>query len=182
MKYYIFSAIVQISLIMLAGCSNPVNISNPANINSTNLEKQLISSNQSFDLNLLTQVNETAEDFNISISPLSVSTALGMTINGANGATYSQMKSTLQLPGSSQTDVNQAYLNLSKTLASSHPSVSFTTANSIWSRKGLSFEQSFLNVNQQYFNAFVQSLNFTKPASVNNINNWVNTNNDGQHY
>ncbi|MGA7721606.1 MAG: serpin family protein [Ignavibacteriaceae bacterium] len=180
MKYYIFSAIVQISLIMLAGCSNPVNISNPANINSTNLEKQLISSNQSFGLNLLTQVNETAEDSNISISPLSVSTALGMTINGANGATYSQMKSTLQLPGSSQTDVNQAYLNLSKTLAASDPSVSFTTANSIWSRKGLSFEQSFLNVNQQYFNAFVQSLDFTNPASVKTINNWVNTNTDGK--
>jgi serpin B len=180
MNNHIFSAIVLTSLILLAGCSNPVTISSPSNQNSTGLEKQLVNSTQNFGLNLFQQVNETAEDSNIFISPLSVSTALGMTINGANGETYSQMKSTLQLPGNSQTDVNQAYLNINNTLASSDPSVSFTTANSIWCRQSISFEPSFLNVNQQYFNAYVQSLDFTNPASVTTINNWVNANTKGK--
>jgi serpin B len=180
MKNYFFPAVVISILIMLAGCSNPVNISSPANKNSVDLEKQVVASSQSFGLNLLLQVNETAVDTNIFISPLSVSTALGMTINGANGETYSQMKSALQLPGNSQTDVNQAYLNLNNTLAASDPTVSFTNANSIWCKQGLSFEQSFLNVNQQYFNAYVQTLDFTNNASVGTINNWANTNTNGK--
>jgi serpin B len=180
MKNYFSPAVVISLLITLAGCSNPVNISSPANKNSFDLEKQVVTSSQSFGLNLLMQVNETAADTNIFISPFSVSTALGMTINGANGETYSQMKSALQLPGNSQTDVNQAYLNLNNTLAASDPTVSFTNANSIWCKQGLSFEQSFLNVNQQYFNAYVQTLDFTNNASVETINNWANTNTNGK--
>lgn len=54
-----------------------------------------------------------------------------MTLNGANGETYTQMKNTLQLSGNSQDQVNQAYLNLNNILTAADPKVSFTTANSI---------------------------------------------------
>jgi serpin B len=103
-----------------------------------------------------------------------------MTLNGANGETYSQMKNTLQLSGSSQDEVNQAYLDLNNSLASADPKATFTTANSIWCRQGFSFNQSFLDVNKKYFNASVQSLDFTNQASVGTINSWVSENTNGK--
>ena len=131
-------------------------------------------------MNLLEEISKSEPDSNIVISPLSVSTALGMTLNGANGRTYTQMENTLQLSGNTQTEVNRSFQNLNNILISADPKVTFTTANSIWCRQGQSFEQSFLNVNKKYFNAFVQNLNFGDPASIVIINNWVSDNTNGK--
>ena len=50
-------------------------------------------------------------DSNIFISPLSVSMALGMTLNGANGSTYDAMQSTLELKGLTEEQINSSYQN-----------------------------------------------------------------------
>jgi serpin B len=165
-------------LFFYISCNSRDTIVEPGNL--TPADKEVAANSGIFGMNLLNEIVKTEPDSNIIISPLSVSTALGMTLNGANGSTYTQMKNTLQLSGNTQTEVNQSFQNLNNILNSADPKVTFTTDNSIWCRQGLSFEQSFLGVNKKYFNAYVQTLNFGDPASIVIINNWVSNNTNGK--
>ena len=62
--------------------------------------KAVVTANNSFGFNLFKTVNEATEETkNIVISPLSVSMALGMTMNGAESDTRVAMESTLGFEG-----------------------------------------------------------------------------------
>jgi serpin B len=146
----------------------------------TALEKQVASSADRFGLKLMHAVNQSRPDSNIFISPLSISMALGMTLNGANNETYSEIQSTLELNGLTQQQINETYKSLIALLTQVDPEVIFNIANSIWYRQGWTFEQSFIDVNKNYFNALVQSLDFNSPTAPDIINQWVNDNTNGK--
>jgi serine protease inhibitor len=142
----------------------------------TATEKQVLSSSNKFGFNLFKSINQTDKDKNVFISPLSVSLALGMTMNGANGETYDEMRATLQFAGLTNEEINKSYKSLIETLYASDPKVTFTSANSIWYRNEMTFEQSFFDLSVKYFNALIKGLDFNNSASVGIINNWVKEN------
>lgn len=145
----------------------------PRKIQLSENEKIIVNSSNEFGLNLFNQVNESTGDTNIFISPLSVSMALGMTLNGANGETFEAMRQTLAFDGLTNEEVNQSYLNLINALINLDEKTIFEIANSIWYREGFIVKQDFMDINQYFFNAEIQSLNFTSPGAVTTINNWV---------
>ena len=155
-------------------------ISNSTTREFTALEKQVASSSDRFGFKLMKAVNSAQSDSNVFISPLSVSMALGMTLNGANNETYEAMQSTLELDGLTQQQINETYKSLIELLTQIDPKVIFNIANSIWYKQGWNFEQQFIDVNKKYFNALVQGLDFNDPASVDIINDWVYTNTNGK--
>ena len=106
--------------------------------------------------------------------------AFGMLLNGANGATLDSLEKALGDAGMSLNDINSAYQNSSAFLSNLDAQVVFQNANSIWYRDGFPVLPNFLSVNKNYFNAEVDSLNFTLPSAVQIINNWVNTNTNGK--
>ena len=146
----------------------------------TALENQVASSADKFGLKLMKSVNATQPDSNVFISPLSVSMALGMTLNGANNDTYNAIQSTLELDGLTQQQINETYKSLIDLITQVDPKVIFDIANSIWCRQGWTFEQSFIDVNKKYFNALVKSLDFNDPSTIDIINNWVYNNTNGK--
>ena len=146
----------------------------------TSFEKQLVQSGNVFGIELFKKINEFEQDKNIFISPLSVSMALGMTLNGADGTTFEAMQSTLELGGMSQTQINESYQSLIELLSQLDPKVIFNLANSIWYRQGFQVEQEFINVNQTYFDAAVRELDFGSPEAVKIINGWVNDKTNGK--
>ena len=99
-----------------------------------------------------------------------------MTINGANGETYNEMRTTLQFSDLTNEEINNSYKTLIQTLYNSDPKVTFQSANSIWYRNEMIFEQSFFDLSMKYFDALVSGLDFSDPASVETINNWVKQN------
>ncbi len=143
-------------------------------------EQKLVSSSELFGLNLFKSVNNYEGDKNIFISPLSVSMALGMTLNGANGSTYDSMKTVLELNGLTQQEINESYKSLISLLTNMDPKVIFSIANSIWYESNMTFEKDFINQNKNYFNAEISALNFSDPNSVNIINGWVDQNTNGK--
>ena len=167
-------------IVLLSGCSEKITAPDNRDVNLTSAEKQIVNSSQQFGLKLFKEINKTEGDKNIFISPLSVSTAFGMALNGAGGQTYDDIKSVLNLFGGSQDEINIAYKNLNALLTGLDPKVIFENANSIWYRQNFTFEQSFFDVNQNYFNALVSGLDFSDPGSVNIINNWVNEKTKGK--
>jgi serpin B len=143
-------------------------------------QDQLISANNQFAFGLFKEIVETQPDSNIFISPLSISMALGMTANGAAHATLDSMLATLGFSGYSIESADQCYRNLIDLLTGLDPAVTFEIANSIWARKGTSFQASFLQACQTYFDAEVRSLDFTQPDAPDTINAWVNDKTHGK--
>lgn len=143
-------------------------------IELSSVQKSLVSSNNTFSFEILKTVSENeVENTNIMISPLSMGYALGMTVNGAKNNTLEQM---LDLLGFDQSlsDCNDYFKYLYGELVNLDPEVELSISNSIWYKEGFELLQSFIHVNQTYYDAKIQSLDFTDPASKDIINEWVN--------
>src|SRR5690606_7092122 len=95
----------------------------------TSVERAVVKSDESFGLGLFSAVNETAPDENVVVSPLSVSMALGMALNGANGETHAEMLSALQKTGLGEAQINATYAHLLAYLPESDNDVEVTIAN-----------------------------------------------------
>lgn len=136
-------------------------------------ESQIVESETGFGLELFKTINAVEKDKNIFISPLSISMALGMTLNGANGSTFAAMKSTLQLQGSNLEEINKSYQGLIELLGNLDPKVIFEIANSIWYRQEFTVAREFIDLNKTYFNSQVKPLDFNNPGAPGDINRWV---------
>ena len=183
MKYKsFFVALILIPLAIMFGschlCEND-DIKNPPPRDLSIAEQEIVSADNVFGLKLFKALHTAKPESNLFISPLSISMALGMTLNGANGDTYEAMKTTLELNGLSETEINESYKNLIGLLTNLDEEVIFNIANSIWYRNEFSIEQSFIDVNKEYFNAEVRGLDFCNPSSLNIINNWVDQKTNG---
>jgi serine protease inhibitor len=77
-------------------------------------------------------------------------------------------------------DINNGYESSSAYLTTLDAHVTFQNANSIWYRDGFPVLPDFVNVNKSYFDADVDSLNFTLPSAAQTINNWVDTKTNGK--
>ena len=139
----------------------------------TNEEIQLIQADNHFGLKLFRAVCADTGDVNIFVSPLSVAMALGMTLNGAAGETYTAMQQTLELAGLNEEQLNRSYQSLIQLLTNLDRRVTVGIANSIWYRESYPISQEFVDVSMQYFDAEVSGLDFSSSNAVDIINNWV---------
>lgn len=164
-----------VTTIIIAACESPVEKQpDPQPIRDlTAAEKQIVEAGQDFSFKLFQKVNESDPLNNVFISPLSVSMAFGMALNGANGQTYSDMRSTLGFESLDNNAINTSYQSLIDLLHSADDQVKFEIANSIWYEKTFAVEQLFLQTNQNYFDAEVAGMDFSDPATVDVINNWI---------
>ena len=136
-------------------------------------ENKVIAGSNDFAFDLFRTGNVAQHKANVFISPLSASMALGMTANGANGATYDEMIAALRLTGASRQEVGDGYKNLISLLRGLDPKTNFTIANSIWYEQTFPFNASFLADSKNYFDAEVTGLDFTNPSTLQAINDWV---------
>ena len=142
----------------------------------TGSEQQLVAAQNAFAFKLYAAMAaREGPDPNIFISPLSVSMALGMTVNGAAGATRDSMLAALQLAGLPMDSVNRSYRSVIDLLRGLDPAVAFTLANSIWYRSTFQAPgPAFLSDTRTFFDARVQALDFSAPTAAQTINDWVN--------
>ena len=143
-------------------------------------EQAVISGSNAFGFALLRELDRTRADSNIFMSPLSASMALGMTMNGAAGQTFDEMRSALGFGSRSSSEINQSYRALIDLLRGLDSKVDFRIANSIWYRDGFPFESSFLTESQQFFDAKVAGLDFSVATAPSTINSWVSQSTSGK--
>jgi len=146
----------------------------------TAAEKHVVESDNKFGLRLFREIVKQEKDSNVFISPLSVSMALGMTYNGAEGATEEAMRNVLELAGLTEQEINESYRSLIDLLTQLDPQVIFEIANSIWCREGFPVKEEFININRTYFDAEVAALDFNKPDASKTINGWVDEKTHGK--
>ena len=110
---------------------------------------------------------------NILVSPASVYLALGMTLNGAQGATANAMTSVLGGAQWGVQDINTASRAWMHNLSSKSANTTIAIANSIWFDQGYEPSPTFLQTNADYFRAGIHKLNFALKNAPTIINNWV---------
>ena len=143
-------------------------------INLTEKTARLIEAENDFGFELFKNVYTSETEFeNIMVSPLSVSLALAMTYNGANGETKSAMEKTLKVYGLTPDDINTSYRDLVEALKSLDPKVLLEIANAIFYRDDFTVENEFVSINKNFYDAEVSALDFNSPQAVNTINEWV---------
>ena len=115
---------------------------------------------------------------NTLISPLSVSSALTMTANGANGQTKDEMEKVLG-SGMPLDELNKYLSSFSGSLTSGE-GFKLKNANSIWFIKDNNFNvnNEFLQTNADFYHAKIYKRTYNSEI-VNDINNWVSEHTDG---
>ena len=139
----------------------------------TAAEVEIAGAENAFGFNLFRELIRQKPDENVIVSPLSVSMALGMALNGARGATRDSMAASLEVAGLTQDEINRAYASLIDLLSGLDPEVSFEIANSIWYRQDFEVNPAFISTNQTHFDAEVEALDFESPNAPDRINSWV---------
>ena len=136
--------------------------------------RQVVESNNSFAFDFFKEiVTDENENENYMVSPVSLSLALGMAYNGAEGDTKVAFEDLLNYEGLSRQEINEVNQSLIDNLVTSQDGSLFEVANSVWYRDGFPIKQDFITLNKDYYSAEVRSLNFNSPTAVNTINQWV---------
>jgi len=183
-------------LVALMGCSSVThssseNSNQPTNTNTAmhepsetqnanQVDKRLISANTAFGFHLFSEVAKGASDKNVFISPASVGLALAMTYNGAVGETKLGMERALEIRGMNHLELNRAYAGLKAALESADQKVQLSIANSLWGKKGVTFNQDFIKRNKDFYGAEVTTLDFNDPSAPGTINSWVSDKTKGK--
>jgi serpin B len=107
------------------------------------------------------------------ISPLSISQALSMTLNGAGGDTKIAMEEALKVTGYDRDELNELNKALITALVSHDQKVTVNVANSIWYRKEFTVLPDFITRNQTFYNADVKPVDFSDAGCKDLINSWV---------
>lgn len=143
-------------------------------------ELSAIRANNTFAFKLLGTVVESEGNANVFVSPLSVSLAVGMVMNGARGETRDSMAQTLGFGTLPQAAINASYRDLIALLQGLDDRVQFTIANSIWTERTFPVAPSFLSEARSFFDAEARALDFRSGDAVRTINGWVNDKTSGK--
>ena len=162
--------------------------------------KTTAQANNYFDFNIYKEIAKSNTN-NLFVSPMSLSMALTMTANGANGSTLTEMQKVLGLTNVGLNQANQESRDLLLSLNNNHidgslrPGAHYANssmpssntnrpaldiANSLWADKGYSFSPEFVSLVKNNFQGESQTLDFKDPKSLATINNWVSGKTNGK--
>lgn len=154
----------------------------PIVIELRSAEKEMVQSDQQFAFDFFAHVFEEEaldDDKDFMVSPLSLSMALSMTRNGAAGETEKAIKRTLQMGNYTGEEINSYYKKLKEALLKTDPTTKLSIANAIFANKRVVVHADFLKNNQSYYDATVQSVDFSDSATAGLINNWASDQTNG---
>ena len=143
-------------------------------------EESIIESSNDFSFDIFSRVNHATPNKNLFISPLSISTALSMTANGAAGETKAGIKSTLHQGDLSDEEINTAYRDLADFLTHLDPKVIMKLANSNWYKNEYQIKEQFKTILLDYYDAEVKATDFSDPNVYKVINNWIEGKTEGK--
>ncbi|HHX13155.1 MAG TPA: serpin family protein [Clostridiales bacterium] len=129
---------------------------------------------------------------NIFISPYSISSALSMVYNGADGKTRNEIAELLgydviegytpDYSKEANSDMNYNVKYLIDALLNADPKVQINVANSIWMAEGIQFndtiDEALLAPVREYYGADIFQVDFTLDETLEQVNKWVSHNTD----
>lgn len=170
-----------IATLALSACGNDVVVpkkKDRQDIPLTQTEKEMARSGNEFAYKLFRQVSEPGK--NTFLSPISVGYAFAMLNNGAAGKTQQEIQAVLGLKNFSTDEINTYNKKMRIASRDLDPQVKMHTANSIWLRQGFTALQAFKETNQTYYDAAINTIDFTSPDALQQINSWASKQTNGR--
>lgn len=166
---------------ILAGCtaqavkpdSDPNVLAPNDSFDRNRISREVAEGNTAFAFRLFKQLNQEDRESNIFISPLSVSTALAMTYQGAGTTTKEAMAQVLGYAGIEDGIVNESFRNLIPYLNRLDEKIKLSISNSVWVNEGEEIKPEFLQANRDIFGALVSTLDFSQDQAADEINHWI---------
>lgn len=184
----IILALVMILGIFLYGCVGKISPTNVTNTNVTNMttaNETGATTNNTIEVGNAITVFGTElyqklandsqyTDKNIFFSPYSISTALAMTYEGAQGQTADEMQSVFHFPVDNVSR-RSAFARIYNEMNRNEENYSLNTANALWVQKDYPFLSNYFSVISQYYKGNVTNLDFggDSEGSRIKINGWV---------
>lgn len=153
--------------------NNQNNNSNNSSLDKDKISSEIIGRNTGFAFSLFKQLNNEDKEQNIFISPLSISTALSMTYQGAATTTKDAMAKALGYSGIEDSRLKESYQNLIPYLNQLDEKIELNISNSVWVREGEEIKEDFLTANKDVFKASVTPLDFSAGNAAGRINQWI---------
>lgn len=136
------------------------------------VDESLARANRSFAFDMLRMLNEEGEH-NLFYSPLSISMALSMALNGAKGETRDEMLQALSYQGLEMEIINASYAEYQRYLDQNLGTTELYLKNSIWIRTGETLNQEFLDIISNDYLAQSEYLEFSDPGAADVMNGWI---------
>lgn len=114
---------------------------------------------------------------NVFLSPASLEICLAMVAHGARGGTQGEILRTLGV--SQGTYLDEENQKLVASLSSPHPGITLEVANSLWAHRGMPFNEEYLKVLKDRYQAEGYVEDLTDPETLSRINDWVWTKTHG---
>ena len=176
------------ALCLAAGCEKidrekdlgPDDLSPLVPIELTQADMRVRDASNDFGLGTFHRLYSRSEDGNVAFSPLSLSLALAMAAEGAEGDTYKQFSDVIGWQASNKEEVGAYYQKMITGLVEADHSVQFTSANSFWTAKEFPLKTDYTSLLTRFFSAESYSVDFTQPATLEQINKWCSDKTDGK--
>ncbi|MDI9473085.1 MAG: serpin family protein [Tissierellia bacterium] len=110
---------------------------------------------------------------NENYSPLSLSMALSMLLQGAEGQTRDEILTVLGFEGADIEEVNQVMTNLMDAFSQESEEGTLLIGNAVFSEERFPMKDSFIKKMEQDYRAFAQSLPLKEKSSVGRINEFI---------
>ena len=159
----------------LCGCTKQ-----PVQSDTSKISAAVVDANSKFAFDIFRELNSVEGNGNIFFSPLSISTALSMVYEGAEGTSKEAMARALNYEGIETKVLNESYRNLFLHLNSLDSNVNLSIKNSIWIRQGEAIKPEFINANEDVFGAYISELDFSKPEAADTMNKWISSATEGK--
>jgi serine protease inhibitor len=145
------------------------------------IERKLVTAINGLAFRVFSQLSGRGKTRNLFISPLSLSIAMALLHNGADGSTKQELSRLLGIQDIEPDRVNTAYAALvggieQRGSQQSHLSI----ANSLWAEQGLTFKSEFLQSSHNFYSTEIFNLNFAKSDNLSVINGWIDRQTNGK--
>ena len=150
----------------------------PKEIELAEGERKLIESNNDFAFNLF---REARIDTSCVLSPLSITYALGMLNNGADGQTLKEINQTLGFGEAGADAINAFCQKMLREANTLDEKTKALIANTIFVNEGLGFrlQEGFIDKANTYYSAEPQNRDFNDGETMDVINQWANDHTEG---
>ena len=175
-----YTIVLFFGIFLLFGCDtgNDIPRLNDTAVTAESLS-QVVSANNQFAFDLYSQYQ--SKEGNLFFSPYSISTALAIAYEGAEGSTAQEMQNVLHFPDDDSAR-RSAFARLYNQVNQRDQEYPLNTANALWAQKEYKFKADYLGRAADHYGGKVMNLDFieeTEEARMT-INQWVQDETSGK--
>ena len=158
----------------------PEDLTEPVPIELTKAEREVRNASNSFGMKVFGELCARFDKKDISFSPLSLSLALAMAGEGAEGETFKQFADVIGWGDATKEEIGAFYKKMIGGLVTADPLVEFSSSNSLWAAQDFKLKADYKSLLEKSFAAESYSVSFKDASTLDKINKWCSDKTDGK--